>query len=195
VWTFEQIARQKGYSIIAGIDEAGRGPLAGPVVAAAVILGEDFSVNEIKDSKQLSSSKRSRLHDDIHLHAYEIGVGMVSHEKIDEINILQAARLSMLNAVTQLKTSPEYLLIDGINPIETELPQETIKKGDQRSISIAAASIIAKVERDRIMSKYALDYPEYGFDQHKGYPTRQHREAIKKYGICPIHRKTFKGCN
>ena len=195
MWTFEQIARQKGYSIIAGIDEAGRGPLAGPVVAAAVILGEDFSVNEIKDSKQLSSSKRSRLHDDIHLHAYEIGVGMVSHEKIDEINILQAARLSMLNAVTQLKTSPEYLLIDGINPIETELPQETIKKGDQRSISIAAASIIAKVERDRIMSKYALDYPEYGFDQHKGYPTRQHREAIKKYGICPIHRKTFKGCN
>jgi ribonuclease HII len=194
VWTFEQQAHQKGYVVIAGIDEVGRGPLAGPVVSAAVILGNDFSVNGITDSKQLSSRKRDDLYNQIYKHAQDISLGMVANDIIDQINILQAARLSMRYAVEQLQNPPDFLLIDGIYQIESSIPQETIKKGDQRSISIAAASIIAKVTRDRIMTKYSTEYPEYGFEQHKGYGTKKHRDAIKKYGICPIHRRTFKGC-
>lgn len=194
MWTFEQQAHQKGYVVIAGIDEVGRGPLAGPVVSAAVILGNDFSVNGITDSKQLSSRKRDDLYNQIYKHAQDISLGMVANDIIDQINILQAARLSMRYAVEQLQNPPDFLLIDGIYQIESSIPQETIKKGDQRSISIAAASIIAKVTRDRIMTKYSTEYPEYGFEQHKGYGTKKHRDAIKKYGICPIHRRTFKGC-
>jgi ribonuclease HII len=194
VWTFEKNAQKKGYVIIAGVDEVGRGPLAGPVVSAAVILGHSFSVAGITDSKQLSPRKRDDLYPQIYQQAQDISLGMVDNNIIDRINILQAARLSMLYAVEKLQNQPDYLLIDGIHKIESTIPQETIKKGDQRSISIAAASIIAKVTRDRMMINYASTYPEYGFDQHKGYGTKKHLDAIKKYGVCPIHRRTFKGC-
>lgn len=194
MWTFEKNAQKKGYVIIAGVDEVGRGPLAGPVVSAAVILGHSFSVAGITDSKQLSPRKRDDLYPQIYQQAQDISLGMVDNNIIDRINILQAARLSMLYAVEKLQNQPDYLLIDGIHKIESTIPQETIKKGDQRSISIAAASIIAKVTRDRMMINYASTYPEYGFDQHKGYGTKKHLDAIKKYGVCPIHRRTFKGC-
>ena len=192
--SFEQKAQKEGFDIIAGIDEVGRGPLAGPVVSAAVVLGKSFSVDGITDSKQLSPSKRDDLYCQIFQQAQNISLGIVANDIIDQINILQAARLSMLYAVEKLQNSPDFLLIDGIYKIESPIPQETIKKGDQRSLSIAAASIIAKVTRDRMMEKYATEYPEYGFAQHKGYGTKKHRDAIKKYGVCPIHRKTFKGC-
>lgn len=194
MWTFEQNAQKKGYVIIAGIDEVGRGPLAGPVVSAAVILGKNFPVTGIMDSKQLSSNKRDDLYNQIYQHARAISLGMVSNEVIDKINILQAARLSMLYAVEKLQDQPDFLLIDGIYGIDSTIAQQTIKKGDQRSISIASASIIAKVTRDRMMKEFASVYPAYGFEQNKGYGTKKHRDAIKKYGICPIHRKTFKGC-
>jgi len=194
VWTFEQNAQKKGYVSIAGIDEVGRGPLAGPVVSAAVILGNSFSVSGITDSKQLSPRKRDDLYSQIYQDAQSISLGMVDNDIIDQINILQAARRSMLYAVEKLQIQPDFLLIDGIHKIESGIPQETIKKGDQRSISIAAASIVAKVTRDRMMINYAATYPEYGFEQHKGYGTKKHLDAIKKYGICPIHRRTFKGC-
>lgn len=194
MWTFEKNAQKNGHIIIAGIDEVGRGPLAGPVVSAAVVLGNAFTVNGITDSKQLSPHKRDELYKQIFQHALDIGFGVVTNDVIDQINILQAARLSMLYAVEKLRNPPDILLIDGIHTIESPIAQETIKKGDQRSISIAAASIIAKVTRDRMMTEYASQYPEYGFEQHKGYGTQKHRDAIKKYGITPIHRKSFKGC-
>ena len=194
VWTFEQNAKKNGYLTIAGIDEVGRGPLAGPVVSAAVILGENFSVDGITDSKKLTPHKRDDLFDQIYQHAQDISLGMVDNDTIDQINILQAARLSMLYAVEKLKKTPDFLLIDGIHNIESPIAQETIKKGDQRSISIAAASIIAKVTRDRMMTKFATQFPGYGFEQHKGYGTKKHRDVIKSMGICPIHRKSFKGC-
>lgn len=194
MWTFEQNAKKKGYAVIAGIDEVGRGPLAGPVVSAAVVLGDNFSVSDITDSKQLSPIKRDKLYHLIFHHAQAVSLGMVENDVIDKINILQAALLSMLYAVEKLCHPPDYVLIDGIYKIDSPVPQETIKKGDQQSISIAAASIIAKVTRDRMMTEYAIKYPQYGFEQHKGYGTKKHRDAIKKYGLCPIHRKTFKGC-
>jgi len=193
VWTFEKKAWQSGFKAVAGIDEVGRGPLAGPVVSAAVILPQKFTVDGITDSKKLTAKKRELLFDAIYNHAVDVGIGIVEKEVIDKINILQAARLSMLHAFQQLKKIPDHLLIDGIYPIDASVSQETIKKGDQKSISIAAASIIAKVTRDRIMVNYALDYPEYGFDQHKGYGTKKHRDAIKKIGVCDIHRRSFKG--
>jgi len=193
VWTFEQQACQSGYKIIAGIDEAGRGPLAGPVVSAAVILTYPFPVEGITDSKKLTEKKRELLYRAIYKHAVDIGVGIVERETIDSINILQAARLSMKYAVEQLTQLPDFLLIDGIFTIDAQVDQKAIKKGDQKSISIAAASIIAKVTRDRLMAGYALKYPEYGFDRHKGYGTQKHRNAIQQYGICPIHRRSFKG--
>ena len=193
MWTFEKKAWQSGFKAVAGIDEVGRGPLAGPVVSAAVILPQKFTVDGITDSKKLTAKKRELLFDAIYNHAVDVGIGIVEKEVIDKINILQAARLSMLHAFQQLKKIPDHLLIDGIYPIDASVSQETIKKGDQKSISIAAASIIAKVTRDRIMVNYALDYPEYGFDQHKGYGTKKHRDAIKKIGVCDIHRRSFKG--
>jgi ribonuclease HII len=193
VWTFEQQAWQSGYQTIAGIDEAGRGPLAGPVVSAAVILKYPCPIEGITDSKQLSEKKREILFDAIYDHSISIGVGIVDRDIIDSINILQAARLSMKYSVEQLTHIPDYLLIDGIFKIDSNIDQKTIKKGDQKSISIAAASIIAKVTRDRLMANYALKYPDYGFERHKGYGTQKHRNAIQAFGICPIHRRTFKG--
>ena len=193
IWAIEREVWKAGHHFIAGIDEAGRGPLAGPVVAAAVVLPSEFQVPGINDSKKLTPKKRSALYDDIYQQAISVGVGIVDETKIDQINILQAALLAMERAVSDLKTRPDYLLIDGTFPISTPLPQRAVPKGEALSISIAAASIIAKVTRDRIMLEYHDLYPQYGFSRHKGYPTRAHREAIKSFGCCPIHRRSFKG--
>ena len=193
LWAFESEARKRGYSLVAGIDEAGRGPLAGPVVSAAVVLPETFCIDDVDDSKKLTPKKRADLFPRILEDALSVGVGIVETETIDRINILQAALLSMAKAVENLTTQPDYLLIDGPFPIPLDLPQNALPKGDSLSISIAAASIIAKVTRDRMMVDFDRTYPEYGFSKHKGYPTKAHRDAIQKFGCSPIHRKTFKG--
>ncbi|SNB46362.1 ribonuclease HII [Geobacter sp. DSM 9736] len=192
-WEFELLARRMGYRLVAGIDEAGRGPLAGPVVAAAVILpdGEDFS--GVDDSKKLSASARERLYDLIYEKALAIGVGISDHQVIDRINILQATLSAMREAVGSLCRPADYLLIDGTSGIPVSIPQRTIKKGDSASISIAAASIIAKVTRDRMMTAYEDVYPGYGFREHKGYACATHLAAIAGLGPSPIHRKTFRG--
>ena len=193
LWSFEKEATQKGYKAIAGIDEAGRGPLAGPVVSAAVILPTAFHDPEITDSKKLSPQKRERLFVKIYARAVSVGIGIVDPVVIDRINILQASLLAMAMAVKNLAPQPDHLLIDGTFPIPSDLSQQPIPKGDALSISIAAASIIAKVSRDRLMQKYHHYYPQFDFPKHKGYPTRAHKEAIRKFGCCPIHRRSFKG--
>ena len=193
LWFFEKKATADGYQKIAGIDEAGRGPLAGPVVSAAVILPKNFSVADVVDSKKLTIKKRARLYEEIYTHAVSVGVGIVDSVEIDRINILQASLLAMSIAAENLRPQPECLLIDGIFSISSELPQRPIVKGDALSVSIAAASIVAKVTRDRLMEEYHNYYPQFGFFQHKGYPTRAHKEAIRKFGYCPIHRQTFRG--
>ena len=193
LWLFERKASQKGFSRIAGIDEAGRGPLAGPVVSAAVILPFSFQVPGISDSKKLTPKKRGYLYEKIYDFAVSVGIGIIDPLEIDRINILQAALASMTMAVENLVPQPDCLLIDGTFMISSVLPQEPIPKGDDRSISIAAASIIAKVTRDRLMERYHQDYPQFGFFNHKGYPTRSHKEAIRRFGCCPIHRRSFKG--
>ena len=192
LWVFEQAQRDKGYAKIAGVDEAGRGPLAGPVVSAAVILPPDFDA-PVDDSKKLTPKQRERLFDRIYAEAESVGVGIVDAGDIDRVNILQASRLSMAMAVSKLDPSPDFLLIDGKHDIPAEQPQMPIVKGDARSISIAAASIVAKVSRDRIMRQYHEQFPQFGFDRHKGYPTKAHREAIAMHGPCSIHRQTFRG--
>ncbi|MBF0226176.1 MAG: ribonuclease HII [Desulfobacterales bacterium] len=195
MWTYEKKAIEKGFLIIAGVDEAGRGPLAGPVVSASVILSTSFNSEGIKDSKQLSPKKREYFYNYIFDHAISIGVGIVGPEDIDRINILQAALLSMAIAVKKLSPAPEIILIDGQFPIplSQQFHQQPIIKGDTKSVSIASASIIAKVTRDRIMNEYSNMYPQFGFSHNKGYPTKSHREAIQNFGCCPIHRKTFRG--
>ena len=190
---FEKEARKQGYSKIAGIDEAGRGPLAGPVVAAATILPEEFFLAHLDDSKRLSPKRRERLFDAIYEQAVSIGIGIVDPAEIDRINILQATLLSMHMAVDNLRPSADYLLVDGIFPIRSRLPQQVIKHGDRRSPSIAAASIIAKVTRDRLMRFYDEEFPEYCFGKNKGYGTEEHRTAIRTFGYCGIHRKSFRG--
>jgi ribonuclease HII len=193
VWAFEKQARKNGFTAVAGIDEAGRGPLAGPVVSAAVILPEGFSVSGIDDSKKLSLKKREKLYDDIYRHAVAIGVGIVDPVVIDRINILQASLAAMVMSVQSLFPAPDFLLIDGQFPIPADFPQKAVIKGDSLSISIAAASIIAKVTRDRMMAVYDSEYPEFDFSTNKGYPTKAHKAAICKYGCSPIHRLTFRG--
>ena len=193
VWAYEKKARLNGYHAVAGIDEAGRGPLAGPVVAASVILSNVFPVSGVQDSKKISPKKREKLFDEIHRHAIAVGVGIVEPAEIDRINILQASLLAMAKSVQNLDSEPDFLMIDGTFPISFDLPQKAIPKGDSLSISIGAASIVAKVTRDRIMEKYAEEYPEFDFAKHKGYPTKAHKDAIRKHGISPIHRLTFKG--
>jgi ribonuclease HII len=193
LWYFEKEATQKGCNDIAGIDEAGRGPLAGPVVSAAVILPATFQDPDITDSKKLSPKKRERLFDKIYDRAISVGIGIVDSVEIDRINILQASLLAMAMAVENLIPQPDHLLIDGNFPIPSELPQQSIIKGDALSISIAAASIVAKVSRDRLMQCYHEYYPQFDFPKHKGYPTKAHKEAIREFGFCPIHRRSFKG--
>ncbi len=193
LWKFETEFRAQGFKKIAGVDEAGRGPLAGPVVSAAVILPSDFDAPGVNDSKKLTPRKRDLLYDQILEGATAVGVGIVDNRQIDKINILRAALLSMAQAAGKLDPSPDFLLIDGTFTTPADTPQKAITKGDSLSISIAAASIIAKVTRDRLMADYHIRYPEYGFDRHKGYPTKAHKEAIARCGITPIHRLTFKG--
>jgi ribonuclease HII len=190
--SFELNAQRLGFKAIAGIDEAGRGPLAGPVVAAAVILPSGYKNDGIRDSKKLSPQKRETICKVIQSDALSIGIGIVEHSVIDTINILRATLLAMEKAVANLTSPPDYLLIDGINEIDVPLPQQTIIGGDDLSITVAAASIIAKVSRDHIMEKYHEQYSQYNFQKNKGYGTREHREAIEKYGRCEIHRNTFK---
>jgi ribonuclease HII len=193
MWEFEHKTQRIGYQYIAGIDEAGRGPLAGPVVSAAVILPDSFNCPGVTDSKKLSEKKRNALFPEINAQALAVGIGMASHQEIDQINILQASLLSMKRAVQNLTLGPDYLLIDGKFTIDMDLPQRAIVKGDSKSISIAAASIIAKVTRDRFMATLHKTYPQYNFIQHKGYPTKAHKQAIIEHGPSPVHRKTFNG--
>ena len=190
---YEKKARSKKFYNIAGVDEAGRGPLAGPVVAAAVIFSSSIDIAGLDDSKKLSAKKRDELFPKIQKSAVAYGVAVVDPKVIDEINILQAARLAMKDAVNQLKPVPDLLLIDGNQEIESSLDQWAIIKGDSKSLSIAAASILAKVTRDRIMDDYHQLYPQYQFNRHKGYGTKLHRTLIQEHGPCPIHRSTFKG--
>lgn len=176
---------------ICGIDEAGRGPLAGPVVAGAVILPKDCDILYVNDSKKLTAKMRDELFDEIYEKAIAVGVGVVSPERIDEINILQATYEAMRLAIKDLGVMPDILLNDAVTIPKVEVPQVPIIKGDAKSVSIAAASIIAKVTRDRMMLVYDEKYPEYGFAAHKGYGSAAHMESIRTYGPCPIHRKTF----
>ena len=188
---FEKELYNENIELIAGTDEAGRGPLAGPVVAAAVILPKGLIITGVNDSKQLSEKRREELYDLIYEKALAVGVAFVDNKKIDEINILEASRLAMMEAIKKLKIKPQYVLSDAMK-MNIDVPVKPIIKGDALSESIAAASIIAKVTRDRYMDEMDLKYPNYGFKKHKGYPTKDHIEAIKKYGITEIHRKTFK---
>ncbi|MCX7746525.1 MAG: ribonuclease HII [Clostridia bacterium] len=188
---FEKEAFSNGVQWIAGIDEAGRGPLAGPVVAAAVIFPKDVFIHGLNDSKKVSPKKRDSLYDEIIEKAIAVGVGIVDSTTIDEINILNAAKKAMSIAVEHLEVKPELLLIDAERLPEVPIEQTSIIGGDRLSISIAAASIIAKVTRDKMITEMDDQYPEYGFAKHKGYGTKEHIDAIKKFGICPIHRISF----
>ncbi len=191
MYIYERQAFLQGHKMVAGMDEAGRGPLAGPVVAACVILPENCLIEGVNDSKKLSPEKRDKLYDVIVEKAVSFGVGIVDEKTIDEINILNATKLAMKKALEQLKPSPDLLLIDALELKDIDIPQKAIIKGDALSLSIAAASIIAKVTRDRLIDEADSIYPSYGFKDHKGYGTPQHIEAIKKFGICPIHRISF----
>ena len=193
LFEFETKASHQGFKNIAGIDEAGRGPLAGPVVAAAVILPSQVNIPGLNDSKKLSAKKREELFPKIQEISVSYGVAVVGQKMIDKINILQAARLAMKQAVETLKITPGLLLIDGNQKIDSILNQWAIVKGDSRSLSIAAASVLAKVTRDRIMDDYHKLYPQYEFNRHKGYGTKLHKHLIQEHGPCPIHRNTFKG--
>lgn len=190
---FENQAQRRGYRVVAGIDEAGRGPLAGPVVAAAVILPSSFDLPGLTDSKKLSEAARERLFPEIRRQAIAIGVGLGSPSLIDQINILQATLKAMSLAVQRLRTPADFLLVDGNQQVPLPLPQQTLKQGDSRSLSIAAASVVAKVIRDRIMFGLEQRFPGYGFGQHKGYGSRQHLDAIAQLGPSPIHRLSFRG--
>lgn len=193
LWALEDVTRRRGFGRIAGIDEAGRGPLAGPVVSAAVILPEDFEAGGITDSKKLSPARRSAFYQTIYEGAVSIGIGIIDPVEIDRINILRAALLSMAISVENLSPGPDFLLIDGPFRIASPFPQNPVKHGDALSVSIAAASIVAKVTRDRLMDRYHEEFPEYGFSRHKGYGTREHLTALRRYGCCPIHRRFFRG--
>ena len=192
-YRFEGLARRSGYRLIAGVDEAGRGPLAGPVVAAAVILPPDCDLERVRDSKQMTAEAREEAFGLIQGRAVCTGIGVVSRRYIDEHDILRATLEAMRRAVSALDPPPDFLLVDGITAPPLSIPQRCLKKGDQRSRSISAASVLAKVYRDRIMSACHHRYPVYGFANNKGYGTRQHLDALKRYGPCPFHRLTFRG--
>ncbi len=188
---YERMCEEKGYHLICGIDEAGRGPLAGPVVAGAVILPSDCEILGMNDSKKLSHKRREALYDEVMDKAVAVGVGVVGSRRIDEINILQADYEAMCEAIGSLSVMPEVLLNDAVTIPQVKIEQKNIIHGDAKSISIASASIIAKVTRDRMMEEYDSLFPEYGFAKHKGYGTAEHYTALKKYGPCPIHRMSF----
>lgn len=188
---FEKEALAKGYKSVCGVDEAGRGPLAGPVCAAAVILPEGVIIDGVNDSKKLSEKKRESLFDVIKEQAMSYSIAYATVDEIEEINILNATMLAMRRAIDGLDIKADYAMIDGNKIPPIDIDAECIVKGDAKSMSIACASILAKVSRDRLLYKYAEEYPMYGFDKHKGYGTKVHREAILKYGPCPYHRKSF----
>lgn len=188
----KKLYESKKVKYICGIDEAGRGPLAGPVVVGAVILPEDSFIEGVNDSKKISEKKREKLYEEITKNAISYGVGIVDHEKIDEINILNATKLALKLAIQSLDVKPDIIFVDALTKIDTEgIPYISVIKGDAKIYSIAAASIIAKVTRDRMMQDYDKLYPAYGFAKHKGYGTAFHIEQIKQNGICKIHRRTF----
>ena len=191
MWQFEEELFAQGYQVICGVDEAGRGPLAGPVCAAAVILPPHLEIPGLDDSKKLSDKRRRELFPIIKEQAIAYGIGLASHEEIDEINILQATFLAMERAIAQLQIKPEYAVIDGNRAKDFGLPVKTVVKGDSLSANIAAASVLAKVTRDMLMEEAAVEYPGYGFEIHKGYGTKAHYAALEKLGPSPIHRTTF----
>jgi len=191
MYLYEKEAFEQGLEFVAGMDEAGRGPLAGPVVAACVMLPKDCLIEGVNDSKKLSPAKREKLYDIIMEQAISVGIGIVDEKTIDEINILNATKMAMKMAVERVSPKPQLILIDAVELDDMDIPQKAIVKGDMLSISIASASIIAKVTRDRMITEADKKYPVYGFGRHKGYGTKQHIDAIKKYGICPIHRVSF----
>jgi ribonuclease HII len=190
---FERMYYRQGYHRIAGVDEVGRGPLAGPVVAAAVILPEEGIGEKLFDSKKIPSKKREHLYKSILAEAKGVGIGIIGQEEIDRINILHASLKAMTLAIGNLPILPDFILIDGPYGFNLPIPQKPIRKGDQLCNSIAAASIVAKVTRDRMMLECHQKYPQYNFAKHKGYGTKEHRMAIEKFGICELHRKTFQG--
>ena len=188
----EKELRNKGFKYICGIDEAGRGPLAGPVVVASVIMPEDSMIEGVNDSKKISEKKREKLYDQIIEEAICYGVGIIGQDEIDEINILNATKKGLTMSLKELTTKPDLIIVDALTHIDTMgIPYESIIKGDAKCYSIAAASIIAKVTRDRIMRQWDEVYPMYGFARHKGYGTAAHIAAIKEYGLCPLHRRSF----
>lgn len=191
LWRLEHECFERGYHCVAGVDEAGRGPLAGPVYAAAVILPEDFYLPGINDSKKISEKKREELYELIIREAKAYSICAVDEKIIDDINILNATYQAMNGAVNTLPVEPDYVLVDGNRIQGMTVPHETVVKGDAKSISIAAASVLAKVSRDHYMLEMNQEYPQYGFAAHKGYGTKVHNEAILTYGPCPIHRRTF----
>lgn len=192
LWQYEKELFEQGYQLIGGCDEAGRGPLIGPVVAACCVLPRDFCLDGLTDSKKLTEKKREKFFPYIKEHALAYGIGIVSPERIDEVNIYQASREAMILAISEVqkKVSVEYILSDAM-PMEIDVPCMPIIKGDAKSISIAAASVLAKVTRDHILMELDKKYPEYGFAKHKGYPTKAHLEAISKYGLIDGYRKTY----
>lgn len=191
LWLYEREAFDAGIKLVCGVDEAGRGPLAGPVCAAAVILPPGLEIPGLNDSKKLTDKKRRELYDVITAQAVSYGIAFASEQEIDEINILQATFLAMERAIQKISPQPELALIDGNRTKDFGLPVRTIVKGDSLSASIAAASILAKVTRDRLMEEYDAQYPQYGFAVHKGYGTKRHYETLREFGPSPIHRKTF----
>ncbi|MEW6520904.1 MAG: ribonuclease HII [Thermodesulfobacteriota bacterium] len=192
-FSFERELAGKGVRLVAGLDEAGRGPLAGPVVAASVILPADCEYVLFQDSKKLTEKQRDSLFATLTGMGIPIGVGVATPAEIDEINILRASLLAMKRAVLALPEMPDYLLVDGKFPVPLQVRQQALVKGESKSASIAAASIVAKVTRDRIMRDYHAAYPLYNFSRHKGYPTKEHRDLLLRFGPCAIHRKTFSG--
>lgn len=191
MWEIEDGFINQGLGVICGVDEAGRGPLAGPVCAAAVILPKHLEIPGLTDSKKLSDKRRRELFPEIQRQALAYGIGFASEKEIDEINILQATFLAMERALAQLSITPELALIDGNREKDFGIPVKTVIKGDSLSANIAAASILAKVSRDDFMLEMAREYPQYGFEVHKGYGTKAHYDALRLYGPCPIHRQTF----
>lgn len=188
---YENQAYEKGYRLVCGVDEAGRGPLAGPVCAAAVVLPKGLILEGVNDSKKLTEKKREALFDVITRQALDWSVAFATVEEIEEINILNAAMLAMKRAVEGLKNPVDFAIVDGNKKPPLNIDCEAVVKGDANSMSVAAASILAKVSRDRILRQYAVDYPQYGFEKHKGYGTKAHVEALKKYGPCEVHRPSF----
>ncbi len=188
---YEKALYKNGVNLIAGVDEVGRGPLVGPVVAAAVILPVNYHLEGLNDSKKLTEKKRERFYDILMQEAVAIGIGEASAKEIDEINIYQASKLAMMRALKNLKIKPEHVLVDAMPLKEIDIPSTSIIHGDALSLSIAAASVIAKVTRDRMMIELDKKYPEYGFAQHKGYPTKKHLEVLQKYGVLDNYRFTY----